>query len=184
MTNLQDVSEEMYYNLISMSDDKKKQDKDEKTDAKKSKGKNKDKSEKSSKRSKNNKNKNNNKKDAFLSGAGFYLGINIIFYIVVIYLISFAANKAYDFSYQIFGDVAMEEAPGTTVTISIGTGETPSQVAQNLEDKKVIKSKYAFLIRYQMDKKSMVPGEYELSTSMNYEQIIEKINENAKNNKK
>jgi len=123
------------------------------------------------------------KKDTVMSGAMFYFGINLLFYIIVINIIILGANKAYDFSYQIFGKVSVEQQPGKTLDFTIGTGETNEQVADSLQEKNLIKSKYAFLIRLKMGQKQVVPNSYKLTTAMNYGEIIEIICNDEKSKK-
>lgn len=103
--------------------------------------------------------------------------LSIIFYILVIVAISKLCTVSYDFMYQIFGDVSVSEAPGTDVEITINDGESTLSVASKLEYNKVVINKYSFYIRAQLTAMGdggtpIIPGTYELSTSMNYAEIL------------
>lgn len=103
------------------------------------------------------------------------IGINIIFYAAVIYGIKKAADYSYDFAYRIFGDVSVEAAPGRDVKVQILKGETSMNVAQKLEDSRVIVDKYSFYLKMKLKKYSIMPGTFVLNTSMNYDEVIEII---------
>lgn len=98
--------------------------------------------------------------------------LNIIFYIIVVTAIIKAADYVYHFSYQVFGSVAMEEKPGTDVTVQIFRGETTMNIATKLETKLVVTNKYSFMIKTRLKKYDIMPGTYVLNTSMDYDEIL------------
>lgn len=117
-----------------------------------------------------------------LGFAKVMLGIllSIIFYLLVFVGISRMSNYVYGFSYQVFGNVSVQEAPGFDVDFVVNDGETIMQVADRLEHGKLIVNKYSFYIRAQLNStgkggQSIKPGSYELNTSMNYEEILNVI---------
>lgn len=101
--------------------------------------------------------------------------LNIIFYIAVIYLIARISQLTYNFTYQIFGQVTMEEAPGRDVTIQIKKGESTMNVASKLERNKVIVNKYSFYLKAKLKKYVIMPGTYTVNTSLTYDEIFTAI---------
>ena len=82
-----------------------------------------------------------------MSGGLLQLLANVAFYVLVIIFVVRAAQYSYDFAYQVFGDVAIEEAPGTEIEVTILKGETTMNVASKLELNKVIVNKYSFYLK-------------------------------------
>lgn len=103
------------------------------------------------------------------------LMLNIIFYIAVIYLITRISQLTYNFTYQIFGQVTSEEAPGRNVEIQIKKGESTMNVASKLETNKVIVNKYSFYVKAKLKKYVIMPGTYTVNTSMTYDEIFTTI---------
>ena len=114
----------------------------------------------------------------------FHIVFSICFYAVILWGIMQVTKSAYDFSYQIFGNIAMDSAPGTDVLITIRQGDTTKYIAELLEYKSIIKNKYSFFIRAKLmvnDSDPILPGVYKLNTSMNYGDIIEMITNPSEN---
>lgn len=101
-----------------------------------------------------------------------HLLINIVFYLIVIYLIASAGTKIYNISYQIFGNkgVAAEEAKDIQITIS--KGEATMNVARKLEQQKAIDNRYSFYLNAKLKNRTVMPGTYIISTSMDYDEIF------------
>lgn len=98
----------------------------------------------------------------------------IIFYLLVIVGVKNGVTAAYQFSYEIFGNVSAEAAPGRNVEVVIGTTDS-KKVAKLLQEKGVIANEYSFLLREKLSKTKshpIEPGVYVLNTSMNYEEIL------------
>jgi UPF0755 protein len=100
------------------------------------------------------------------------LMLNVIFYIAVIYLIARISQLTYNFTYQIFGQVTKEEAPGRDVEIQIKKGESTMNVASKLEFNKIIVNKYSFYVKAKLKKYVIMPGTYTVNTSMTYDEIF------------
>ena len=103
--------------------------------------------------------------------------LTVIFYMLVILAVSFLCRKTYDFVYQIFGDVTVQEAPGTDVTFVIEEGDGSLDIAKRLEYSKIIVNRYSFYIRARLstsgdEGRPILPGTYELNTSMTYSEIL------------
>lgn len=114
-----------------------------------------------------------------LSIVKVFMGIllSVIFYLLVIVGISKLCDEVYDFSYQVFGNVRAQEAPGFDVDFIVAENEPTMQVAARLEHSKLIVNKYSFYIRAQLTASGkggshIQPGEYALNTSMTYEDIL------------
>lgn len=115
--------------------------------------------------------------------------LSVIFYVLVVIAISKLCTVSYNFMYQIFGDVPAAEAPGTDVEMTINDGESTLSVASKLEYNKVIVNKYSFYIRAQLTAAGeagtpIIPGTYELNTSMNYAEILSIITDYASEERK
>ncbi len=104
--------------------------------------------------------------------------ISTLILILVFYGASLLCMQSYQFCYEIFGPVVAEEVPGTEQKFEVRTGDTMWQVAQRLKEQGLIVNQYSFYLRtYVMDPGSVVliPGEYDLNTSMTYEDIINQL---------
>lgn len=119
---------------------------------------------------------------SILSFVKVFMGIllSVIFYILVIVGISKLCDEVYDFSYQVFGNVRAQEAPGFDVDFIVADNEPTMQIAERLEHSKLIVNKYSFYIRAQLTASgrggsSIQPGQYVLNTSMTYEDILNTI---------
>jgi UPF0755 protein len=106
------------------------------------------------------------------------LFLNIIFYVLVVLAIMELSTQAFHFSYQVFGNVITEEAPGRDIDVSIQKGESTSSIARKLALQKLVVNQYSFFLRAKLttsSKKPILPGSYVLNTSMNYDDILEII---------
>ena len=108
------------------------------------------------------------------------IGIAAIFYTAVAYGIKKLAAYSYDFTYQIFGDVAVEAPPGRDVKVTIMKGETSMNIASKLEDAKVIVNKYSFYVKLKLKEYDIMPGTFMLNTSMSYDDVLETITDYTK----
>lgn len=98
----------------------------------------------------------------------------VIFYFLVFVAIKNATVAAYDFSFEVFGNVSVEAAPGRNVEVKI-VNTNSKKVAALLKEKNVIVNEYSFLLREKLSltkSYQIEPGIYVLNTSMSYEQIL------------
>ena len=126
------------------------------------------------------------KQSIWSRGAKFSLHtmLNIFLYGLLVWGMIFFTKEAYEFSYQIFGNVAVAEEPGTDVMITNRSGNTTKEIAELLEYKRVIANSNSFFIRAKLmvnDTDPILPGVYKLNTSMNYGEIIETITNPSEN---
>ena len=111
--------------------------------------------------------------------------LSIIFYMLVVIAIMKAGKFSYDFMYQIFGDVSVQEAPGTDLEFEVNDeNESLMSVASRLEYSKLIVNKYSFFIRAKLDSSGISgayikTGTFELKTSMNYADILSVITDKS-----
>ena len=108
-------------------------------------------------------------------GVVIHIFLNIIFYMVIVYLVIKASHYAYDFAYQVFGSVSVTKSPGYTVDVTIGKGESTMEVANMLDAKKIIVNKYSFYLRAKLTKQNILPGTYKVSSDMDYDRIFKVI---------
>jgi UPF0755 protein len=102
--------------------------------------------------------------------------LNVAFYILVVVLIINFSKIAYDFTYQLYGPVTVsEKGKGTTVELSIDKGESTMDVASKLEVNRVIANKYSFYLKTKLGSYVLMPGTYEVSTDMTYDEILNVI---------
>lgn len=110
------------------------------------------------------------------------LCVNVLIMILVVYAIGQVCISGYDFCYEIFGTVVVEDAPGSDREFEVSYGETMYDVSERLESEGLIVNRYSFFLRTQlMESEDVVlkPGSYVLNTSMDYEEIIDQLTETS-----
>ncbi|WP_442560800.1 hypothetical protein [Catonella sp.] len=117
-------------------------------------------------------------------GAVIHIFLNIIFYMVIVYMVIKASNYTYDFAYQVFGSVSVTKDSGYITELTINKGESTMEVARLLEVKKVIPNKYSFYVRAKLTKLNILPGTYKVSSDMDYDQIFKVITTPSKSTEK
>jgi len=108
--------------------------------------------------------------------------LNIILYGLIIFAGVQLCRTGYSFAYDTLGDTMLELPPGKEKIVLITSGQDDFSVAESLEEQGLIKNKYSFFIRLQLEKedsdKVLTGGPYSLNTSMTYEEIIQAIYQN------
>lgn len=120
----------------------------------------------------------NTKRTMRTIGGVIQIILNVLFYVLAIIVIMRFSTAAYELSYQVFGNVTVQEAPGVDKVITIEEGTSTMSIAAMLEEEGLVVNKYSFLIRTKItisDSHPIMPGSYTLNTSMPYETIIEII---------
>ncbi len=105
----------------------------------------------------------------------FYIIVNIVFYAVVAFLIYRASIFAYDFCYQVFGDVSVDNDEGRNAQITIQPGASTMELATTLEMNKIIINRYSFYIRVKLMDSNIKAGTFIVNSSMNYDEILSVI---------
>lgn len=108
-------------------------------------------------------------------GAVIHIFLNIIFYLVIIYLVVKTSHYAYNFAYQVFGSVSVTKNSGYTTELVINKGESTMDIAKVLDAKKIIANKYSFYLRAKLTKQNILPGTYTVSSDMDYDAIFKVI---------
>lgn len=120
--------------------------------------------------------KSTSSKIAFrIIGSVFRLAVNVLFYVLVAMVIISVSRYAYTFTYQIYGDVSVEQEPGRDILFQIKKGESSMDISKKLEINRLILDKNTFFLKAKLKKANILPGTYRLNTSMNYEQILDNI---------
>lgn len=101
--------------------------------------------------------------------------IKIIVFIILIVFLIFACTKAYQLSYTVFADTAMEDSPGTSVEINIPKDASSEEVGTLLEYNGLIEDVSAFKLRCIVYEAEFFEGTYTLNTSMTTEEIIDEL---------
>ncbi len=101
--------------------------------------------------------------------------LNAVFYCIVILVIVKACGAAYDFSYQLFGDVRVDETNPIERQLVIEKDESTMSVASKLELYKIIENKYSFYVRAKLTDENILPGTYVVRSDMNYDMIFDVI---------
>ncbi|NLK28406.1 MAG: hypothetical protein GX306_08715 [Clostridiales bacterium] len=101
--------------------------------------------------------------------------MNIMFYILVVFLIINFSKEAYQFTYQLYGPVAADAEPGRDIIFQIKKGESTMDVASKLELNQAIVNKYSFYLKTKLQDVTIMPGTYEINSSMTYDEILDII---------
>lgn len=104
-----------------------------------------------------------------------HMMLNLLFYCVVVLIMIKACTMAYNFSYQLFGNVTVSEAPGIERQIVVEKNESTMSVASKLELYKLIENKYSFYVRAKLTGEVIKPGTYVVNSAMNYDEIFDII---------
>jgi UPF0755 protein len=98
--------------------------------------------------------------------------MNIVFYILVVILIINVSKYAYVFTYQLYGPDAVDPAPGRDIIVQIKKGESSMDIASKLALTHTIENKYSFYMKTKLQNFSIMPGTYEINSSMTYSEIL------------
>jgi len=94
---------------------------------------------------------------------------------VVIILVYRLAVGAYDFGFQVFADIPVDEDEGRTVSVVISDDLDTGEIGELLEAKGLINDARVFSVQVKLadDKGDIVPGAYELNTAMSVDEMLE-----------
>ena len=84
------------------------------------------------------------------------------------------AKTAYEFGFRVFTEEPMTGDPGVNYTVTLTEETEPKQVAEALEEFGLIRDKDLFYVQYLLSeqKDKLVPGSYELNTSMTADELL------------
>lgn len=106
--------------------------------------------------------------------------LNIVFIILVVMVVIYGSRTAFNFTYQLYGPVSLDEEPGRTIPIRINKGESSMDIASKLELNRVIVDKYSFYFKTKLQSKIIMPGTYRVNSSMTYDEILDVITDYSK----
>ncbi|MBO5483939.1 MAG: endolytic transglycosylase MltG [Lachnospiraceae bacterium] len=104
--------------------------------------------------------------------------VYVVSFMLLLYGVIALCQKGYAFCYEIFGSVAVQEAPGREIAFQVEAADSIKSVSEKLEKKGLIVNRYSFMIRTKlMDSEKIIlrPGIYLLNTSMDYGEIINQL---------
>ena len=95
--------------------------------------------------------------------------------VVVIFLIYKGASVCYDYGYRIFTEPAVSSGEGRSVTVTITEDMSPADIGELFQTKGLVKDATLFTLQYYLSefRRDVKPGQYELSTSMTAEEMME-----------
>ena len=112
-----------------------------------------------------------------ISGGVFRFILNVLFYVIVVMCVISFSKYAYNFAYEVFGDVRVDEEPGREIRIRIISGDSTMSVARKLETNKAIKNSTTFYLRAKLDKVSIKPGTYVVTSAMSYAEMLDEMSD-------
>ncbi len=106
---------------------------------------------------------------------------DILFYVLAVIAVIFLSKYAYNFCYQLFGPVSVTtEEEAVEMEFFIEMGDSTKEVAKKLERCGLIVDDTTFYIKTKMLDCTIMPGQYTLNSSMDYEQILRIISDYEK----
>ena len=112
-----------------------------------------------------------------LLGAIGAMLVKIVISAAVIILIFKLAVGAYDFGFNLFADIPIDEENGRTVNVIISENQDVMDIGKMLEEKGLIRDAKLFYLQEMLSdyKDQLTPGTYELNTSMSVAEMLEVI---------
>lgn len=110
----------------------------------------------------------------YLVGAVIEAVIKVIVIAVVVMFVFRTATTAYDFGYKVFADKPVSVSGGRTITVGIAESANVKDIAQMLEEKGLIEDARLFVVQELLSAYhgEILPGIYDLSTSMTAEEML------------
>ena len=100
--------------------------------------------------------------------------LNIVLYGFIVFGAIQLCRAGYHFAYATVGEMTRELPPGRDERIVITEGETEYQVATQLAEKDLIRDRYSFYLRMQLEKgesETLRVGTFVINSSMTYAEI-------------
>lgn len=99
--------------------------------------------------------------------------LDVLFYTLVVFAVIKFSQYGYNFCYQIFGSVAVDQTgEGKEVEFFIQAGDSTKEVANKLKREGVIIDSYSFYTKSLLSKSNIQPGTYTLRSDMDYDTIL------------
>lgn len=116
-----------------------------------------------------------------LLGAIGAMLVKIVLSAAVIIIVFKLAVAAYDFGFNLFADIPMDEGEGRTVSVVISENQDTMDIAKMLEEKGLIRDAKMFFVQEKLSdyKDQTVSGTYELNTAMSIEEMLAVLYDNG-----
>ena len=116
-----------------------------------------------------------------LLGAIGAMLVKIVLSAAVISIVFKLAVAAYDFGFNLFADIPMDEGEGRTVSVVISENQDTMDIAKMLEEKGLIRDAKMFFVQEKLSdyKDQTVSGTYELNTAMSIEEMLAVLYDNG-----
>ena len=107
--------------------------------------------------------------------AVFSTVFKVVLEVIIVMLVYQLSLTAYQYCQRVFNEPPMSEGSGRKVTVVINQEDTIKEVAEMLEGKGLIRDAEIFRIQEMLSeyKDKIIPGTYELSTSMTNNEMLE-----------
>ena len=100
--------------------------------------------------------------------------IEVIVILAFVLIVWKAGKWSYNFGYQVFAEVTVDEEPGRDIQVTIKEGDSNKAICNMLEENGLIVDANQFFVRLMItDYRSLLkPGTYTLNTSMLKEEMM------------
>ncbi len=105
----------------------------------------------------------------------FGMAFKIVAAVLIVMFTYKYALLAYDYGYRIFGETPLTSGDGRTVTVTVEEDDDIKTIGKMLENKGLIRDGELFVLQELISDYhgELLPGTYELNTSMTAEQMME-----------
>lgn len=107
--------------------------------------------------------------------------VRVTIYFLLVFFMFFIGSKSFGFGKALFTDAGKDKAPGVDVPITILSGMSNGDVAEELERAGVIESKLVFEVQSILYKADFKKGVYTVNTSTSPEDLIEVLSAGENN---
>ena len=99
----------------------------------------------------------------------------IVLAIIIVMFVYKWSLQAYDYGQRVFNEPPMSAGSGRVITVVVKEGDTAKEIGEMLEKKGLIRDGMLFRIQEMLSayKDKLLPGSYELNTSMTTEEMME-----------
>ncbi len=101
--------------------------------------------------------------------------LKVLAVVAVVFLIYRGAEICYEYGYRVFTEEPVSSAGGRTVTVTVTEDMSPLQIGELFEEKGLVRDSKLFAMQYLLSefRADVAPGEFELSTDMTAEEMME-----------
>ena len=110
-----------------------------------------------------------------ITGSVIRVSLTLLVVCFVFFLLWEGAVRGYRFGYETFTETRAEAAPGMDMVFDVMEGESRGETAKRLERLGLIRNRYSFLVLSEFYGYKVLPGVYQLNTSMTIREILERL---------